>query len=117
MCYVTRNEKPNLKKIPVYPPLINLIKIKPPKAMSGRNHILNLYKTLLRESQKFASYNFRCYAVRRVRDAFRQNQHVNDPEGVKSLVEEAHKNLEIVKRQTSISQMYRTDKLVIEHRK
>ncbi|XP_066258903.1 LYR motif-containing protein 4 [Euwallacea similis] len=85
--------------------------------MSGRNHILNLYKALLRESQKFASYNFRCYAVRRVRDAFRQNQRVSDPEGVKSLIEEALKSLEMVKRQASISQMYRADKLVIEHRK
>ncbi|KAL1501517.1 hypothetical protein ABEB36_006824 [Hypothenemus hampei] len=83
--------------------------------MVPKSQILNLYKSLLRESQKFASYNFRSYAVRRVRDAFREFQNMQDPEIIRNKLSEAYKNLEIIKRQALISQMYQSDKLVIEN--
>jgi len=83
--------------------------------MSSRNQVLKLYKSLIRESQKFASYNFRSYAVRRVKDAFRENRNVTDSEILHNKLAEAHKNLEIVKRQALISQMYKADRLVIEN--
>ncbi|EAT42558.1 AAEL005928-PC [Aedes aegypti] len=85
--------------------------------MSSAAHkmkVLSLYKQLLRESQKFSSYNFRNYALRRVRDAFRENKALTDSSKIQSEMDYARKNLEIIKRQALISQMFRADKLVIE---
>ncbi|KAF7272686.1 hypothetical protein GWI33_014550 [Rhynchophorus ferrugineus] len=83
--------------------------------MSTRNQVLKLYKMLLRESEKFESYNFRSYAVRRVKDAFRENQNLGNGDALKEKISEGHKNLEIIKRQVLISQMYKTDRLIIEN--
>ncbi|XP_030756657.1 LYR motif-containing protein 4 [Sitophilus oryzae] len=83
--------------------------------MSTKSKVLKLYKSLLRESEKFASYNFRLYAIDRVKYGFRENKNVNDTEILRNKIAEAHKNLEIIKRQTLISQMYKTEKLVIEN--
>ncbi|XP_050311566.1 LYR motif-containing protein 4 [Anthonomus grandis grandis] len=82
--------------------------------MVPKSQILSLYKSLLKESQKFSSYNFRSYAVRKVRDAFRENKGVTDSHVLNNKLEEAYKSLELIKRQALISQMYQTDKLVIE---
>ncbi|XP_065090996.1 LYR motif-containing protein 4 [Ochlerotatus camptorhynchus] len=85
--------------------------------MSSAAHkmkVLSLYRQLLRESQKFSSYNFRNYALRRIRDAFRGNKALTDSVKIQSEMEFARKNLDTIKRQALISQMFRTDKLVIE---
>ncbi|CAG9764717.1 unnamed protein product [Ceutorhynchus assimilis] len=82
--------------------------------MASKTKILNLYKALLRESQKFSTYNFRSYAVRRIRDAFRDNRNITDSELINNRISEARKNLDLIKRQALVSQMYQTDKLVIE---
>ncbi|KXJ71126.1 LYR motif-containing protein 4 [Aedes albopictus] len=85
--------------------------------MSSAAHkmkVLSLYRQLLRESQKFSSYNFRNYALRRVRDAFRENKALTDSSKIQAEMEYARKNLDIIKRQALISQMFRADKLVIE---
>ncbi|XP_050510963.1 LYR motif-containing protein 4 [Diabrotica virgifera virgifera] len=80
----------------------------------SRLEVLKLYKTMLKESRKIPSYNFREYALRRVRDAFKENKSIsNNQIGV--LIEKAEKNLETIKRQAIIGQLYATDKLVIEH--
>ena len=42
-------------------------------AGSQRAAVLCLYKKLLRESSKFVDYNYREYALRRVKDKFREN--------------------------------------------
>lgn len=54
------------------------------------------------------------YATRRIRDAFRENKDISDPEKIKALVKKAESSLEIMKRQVSLGQMYRHEKLVIE---
>ncbi|KAJ0022603.1 hypothetical protein NQD34_014737 [Periophthalmus magnuspinnatus] len=68
-------------------------------AASSRSQAISLYKMLLRESRKFPSYNYRTYALRRVRDAFRENRTVQDPQLVHSLLEEGHQNLQLIQRQ------------------
>ncbi|XP_060535627.1 LYR motif-containing protein 4 [Cylas formicarius] len=83
--------------------------------MSSKKQLLSLYKSLIRESQQFASYNFRSYAVRRVRDSFRENKFLMDVEVIRTKLIEGQNNLELIKRQALISQMYKTDKLVIEN--
>nr|XP_053621218.1 LYR motif-containing protein 4 isoform X2 [Plodia interpunctella] len=61
------------------------------------------------------SANVRSYAVRRVRDAFKENQTLTDPKAIKKQLEFAKGNLNIVKRQVLIGNLYKTEKLVIEN--
>ncbi|XP_068959649.1 LYR motif-containing protein 4 isoform X2 [Petaurus breviceps papuanus] len=86
-------------------------------AASSRAQVLDLYRVMLRESSKFTSYNYRTYAIRRIREAFRENKNVKDPAQIQMLVNKAKRNLEIIRRQTHISEMYSADKLVIENLK
>lgn len=76
--------------------------------------ILSLYKEMLRESEKFTGYNYRLYAQRRIKDAFREHKNETDANSIKTLVQKAEENLEIIKRQVTISKLYKEPKLVIE---
>lgn len=84
-------------------------------AASSRAQVLDLYRAMLRESKRFSSYNYRTYAVRRIRDAFRENKNVKDPAEIQTLVNKARRDLGIICRQVHLSQLYSTDKLVIEN--
>lgn len=75
---------------------------------------LSLYRNLLRHGSRLASYNFREYALRRTRDAFRANQNIEDLREAQVLLQKGYKDLEILKRQSTISQMYTSDRLVVE---
>ncbi|KAK9527395.1 hypothetical protein VZT92_013962 [Zoarces viviparus] len=83
-------------------------------AASARAQVISLYRVMLTESKKFPSYNFRTYAVRRVRDAFRANRTVEDPKAVERLMVEGQQTLELIKRQVTIGKMYETQKNVVE---
>ena len=76
--------------------------------------MLSLYRQLLKESAKFDSYNFRAYALRRVRDGFRANTKVEDASRIDSLIKEAQSNLELIRRQVVLGKLYPSNKLVIE---
>nr|XP_033785560.1 LYR motif-containing protein 4 isoform X1 [Geotrypetes seraphini]XP_033785561.1 LYR motif-containing protein 4 isoform X1 [Geotrypetes seraphini]XP_033785562.1 LYR motif-containing protein 4 isoform X1 [Geotrypetes seraphini]XP_033785563.1 LYR motif-containing protein 4 isoform X1 [Geotrypetes seraphini] len=92
-------------------------------ASSSRAHVLSLYRTMLRESKKFSSYNYRwlfvsfsrTYAIRRIRDAFKENKNVCNFQDIQTLLNRAEENLEIIQRQVTIGHLYSTQKLVIEH--
>ncbi|XP_019398409.1 PREDICTED: LYR motif-containing protein 4 isoform X2 [Crocodylus porosus] len=84
-------------------------------AASSRAQVLRLYRALLRESQCFTAYGYRTYAIRRIRDAFRENKHIEDSAEIQKLVNKAKENLDIIHRQVTIGQMYSTQKLVIEN--
>ncbi|XP_059485174.1 LYR motif-containing protein 4 [Neocloeon triangulifer] len=81
---------------------------------ASRVKVLELYKNLLREGQKFADYNFRNYAVRRMRDAFKENKTLADGASIEKELKFGFQQLELIKRQALISQMFKTEKLVIE---
>ncbi|XP_064136102.1 LYR motif-containing protein 4 isoform X2 [Loxodonta africana] len=68
-------------------------------AASSRAQVLDLYRAMLRESKHFSAYNYRTYAVRRIRDAFRENKNVEDPVEIQTLVNKAKRDLEIIRRQ------------------
>nr|XP_023479848.1 LYR motif-containing protein 4 isoform X1 [Equus caballus] len=70
-------------------------------AASSRAQVLDLYRAMLRESKHFSAYNYRTYAVRRIRDAFRENKNVKDPVEIQALVNKAKRDLEIIRRQIS----------------
>ncbi|CAI9560674.1 unnamed protein product, partial [Staurois parvus] len=71
-------------------------------ASSSRTQVLNLYKIMLRESQKFSSYNYRTHATRRIRDAFREKKNIDDSHEVQTLVCQAKENLDIIRRQVRL---------------
>ncbi|KAK0628165.1 hypothetical protein B0T17DRAFT_521994 [Bombardia bombarda] len=75
---------------------------------------LSLYRQLLRQGNQFASYNYREYAKRRTRDAFRENKSVDDPRRIQELMQKGLRDLQLLKRQTVISQFYEHDRLVVE---
>ncbi|KAM4907218.1 LYR motif-containing protein 4 isoform 1-T1 [Sylvia borin] len=68
-------------------------------AASSRAQVLQLYRALLRESQRFSGYNYRTYAIRRIRDAFRENKNVADSAKIEELLKKAKANLEVIQRQ------------------
>ncbi|KAM7205614.1 hypothetical protein V8F33_000940 [Rhypophila sp. PSN 637] len=76
--------------------------------------VLSLYRQLLRQGNQFAAYNFREYAKRRTRDAFHENKAVEDPRRIQELIQKGLKDLQMLKRQTVISQFYQQDRLVVE---
>ncbi|XP_075561517.1 LYR motif-containing protein 4 isoform X2 [Pelecanus crispus] len=78
-------------------------------AASSRAQVLRLYRALLRESQRFSGYNYRTYAIRRIRDAFRENKNIKDSEKIEELVNKAKANLEVIHRQVS-GEMFRSKK-------
>ncbi|KAI1087391.1 hypothetical protein F5B19DRAFT_475811 [Rostrohypoxylon terebratum] len=74
----------------------------------------SLYRQLLRQGEQFEAYNFREYAKRRTRDAFREKIDVQDPREIQTLIQKGLKELQMMKRQTVISKFYQLDRLVVE---
>lgn len=59
--------------------------------------VRSLYRSLLRQSTQFAAYNFREYATRRTRDAFREHSTESDARRVQELMQKGLKELQILK--------------------
>ncbi|GAB7336994.1 hypothetical protein MBLNU457_g2411t1 [Dothideomycetes sp. NU457] len=74
----------------------------------------SLYRSLLRQSREFAAYNFREYAKRRTVDAFREHSTVTDERRIQELMQKGLKELQMLKRQTVVSQFFQLDRLVVE---
>lgn len=55
------------------------------------------FRSLLRQSAQFPNYNFREYAKRRTRDAFRARQHETEERKIQEYIQEGLKNLRILK--------------------
>lgn len=81
--------------------------------MSTQSSVRSLYRQLLRASRGFP-YNFAEFTARRTRDGFREHLAETDPARITTLLNEAKQSLELVRRQTTISQMYASDRLVVE---
>ncbi|ELT87260.1 hypothetical protein CAPTEDRAFT_102686 [Capitella teleta] len=74
--------------------------------MAARSQVLSLYKQILRESEKFPSYNIKTYALRRTKDAFRANKSVKDAQTISSFMKKGNEDLNLIKRQVSSLLMY-----------
>ena len=75
-------------------------------ALSTTRTVLSLYKTMLRESQKFTDLNYRSWALRRVRDGFRANSKLAEQSSVEKQIQYAKQNLIVMKRQTTVGQLF-----------
>lgn len=84
-------------------------------ATNTSSKVLSLYRNFIRHGNKFSSYNFRDYTLRRSRDAFRANMNETSSEKIAAFITKAEQELLVVKRQAAISQMYTTgEHLVVE---
>lgn len=70
-----------------------------PSAMEVRS----LYRSLMRQSKQFAAYNFREYATRRTRDAFRAHGQEADARKVQELMQKGLKELQMLKVSRALS--------------
>ncbi|KAI6369991.1 hypothetical protein MCOR25_004333 [Pyricularia grisea] len=59
--------------------------------------VKSLYRQLLRQSNQFPAYNFREYARRRTRDAFRDSKDVKDAGRIEELYQQGLKDLQVMK--------------------
>lgn len=59
--------------------------------------VRSLFRSLLRQSSQFANYNFRTYARRRTRDAFREYQNETDQRRVQELMQKGIQELQVLK--------------------
>lgn len=59
--------------------------------------VRSLYRSLLRQSKQFSNYNFRTYAWRRTRDAFREHQKESDSRRIQELVQKGLSELQVLK--------------------
>lgn len=80
----------------------------------AKSDVLKLYRALLRHGRNFADYNFREYAIRRTRHAFASAKNETDPELIKKSYYDGLSTLAVVKRQSSISQMFAASPVVLE---
>uniref|UniRef100_A0A8B9Q4S1 Complex 1 LYR protein domain-containing protein n=1 Tax=Apteryx owenii TaxID=8824 RepID=A0A8B9Q4S1_APTOW len=60
-------------------------------------------------------FTFRTYAIRRIRDAFRENKNIKDSEEIEELVNKAKANLEIIHRQVSLLYFFLFSKELFTH--
>ena len=83
--------------------------------MAGsRNSILSLYRNLIRESKKWDSYNYRMYALRKIRYEFEENKALRDKEKIDERCRHGQEALQVIKRQVIIGNLYSTRPLIIE---
>ncbi|XP_053981187.1 protein bcn92 [Hylaeus volcanicus] len=80
-----------------------------------RNVILSLYRNLIRESKKWNAYNYRMYALRKIRDEFQENKALRDQTKIEEHCKKGKEMLEVIKRQVIIGNFYATKPLVIEN--
>lgn len=59
--------------------------------------VRSLFRSLLRQSRQFAAYNFREYAKRRTRDAFREHSTESDARRIQELTQHGLKELQVLK--------------------
>uniref|UniRef100_A0A915JM95 Complex 1 LYR protein domain-containing protein n=1 Tax=Romanomermis culicivorax TaxID=13658 RepID=A0A915JM95_ROMCU len=77
---------------------------------------IKLYKDLIRQGRLFASYNYREYTLRRVRDHFQfyRKQNLNEEQSLQ-LYNKGLTELASLKRQVTVNRLYAGPKLVIEN--
>ncbi|XP_076239091.1 LYR motif-containing protein bcn92 [Calliopsis andreniformis] len=81
---------------------------------TSRNAILCLYRNLIRESNRWNTYNYRMYALRKIRSEFRENQTLRDKEKIAKCYKKGLETLDMLQRQVVIGNMYCTRPLIIE---
>lgn len=74
---------------------------------------VSLFRTLLREAKQMTDYNFRSFAVRRVKAGFKTNRNLQGEEAAAAL-KTGEEQLAVMKRQVVIGKMYPSARSVME---
>lgn len=82
--------------------------------MANSKQILLLYKQLLEKAYKFDNYNFKEYSKRKIVETFKANKSLTNENKINQFYNEGINQLALLHRQTTISQLYTFDKLVVE---
>ena len=82
--------------------------------MANSKQILLLYKQLLEKAYKFDNYNFKEYSKRKIVETFKANKSLTNENEINQFYHEGINQLALLHRQTTISQLYTFDKLVVE---
>ncbi|XP_011866563.1 PREDICTED: protein bcn92 [Vollenhovia emeryi] len=80
----------------------------------SRDAVLSLYRNLIRESGKWRSYNYRMYALRKIRHEFKENKALGDREKIGQCYAKGQEALSMIKKQVILGDLYGTRPLVIE---
>ena len=82
----------------------------------GRTASLSLYRSLLREAKKVDNYNFRLYAIRRIKVGYRSNIQSNDnkAENAELAYRDGIEQLNVLKRQSIVGNLYPSARSVME---
>jgi len=75
---------------------------------------LSLYHKLMREGNKFKNFNYKEYSKRRIRSEFKENASIKDPRKITQLISKGNLELESLRRQTFLNNMYFDRPLVVE---
>lgn len=82
--------------------------------MASSARALHLYRSLIREGNRYNSYAFSHYVKRRTREEFRKHLTDSDPAAINDLLSRGERTLETVARQSAISRLYPRQRTVIE---
>jgi hypothetical protein len=76
----------------------------------------SLYKTLLRQAKKYPQYNYREYALRKIKEEFGAAKAISDPQELAKFMAKEEQTLEQLKRMVKVQELYCNDseKLVVE---
>mmetsp|Transcript_6629 Transcript_6629/g.9474 ORF Transcript_6629/g.9474 Transcript_6629/m.9474 type:complete len:82 (-) Transcript_6629:159-404(-) len=73
-----------------------------------------LFRSLLREAKKMGDYNFRSFAVRRVKTGFALNKNLQGREAATAALNKGVQDLAMLRRQAALGQMYPSGHSVME---
>lgn len=81
--------------------------------MSSATKSISLYRALLRNARSITDYNFRSYAIRRIKHGFEKNRSLSG-EALEAAFKEGESNLAVVQRQSTLSKLYPSARSVME---
>ncbi|XP_014289380.1 LYR motif-containing protein 4 [Halyomorpha halys] len=82
----------------------------------SQKQVLKLYRDMMREAKKITAYNFRTYGLRKIKDGFTKNKELTDRKEIQAQYDSALKSYEMLKRQVIVTNLFKTDNLVVENK-
>mmetsp|Transcript_5966 Transcript_5966/g.14464 ORF Transcript_5966/g.14464 Transcript_5966/m.14464 type:complete len:86 (+) Transcript_5966:114-371(+) len=74
---------------------------------------ISLFRNMMRQARHFNDYNFRKYAMRRVRGGFEKNRHL-EGDAAQAALNEGKEQMAVLTRQSTISRLYPSAQSVME---